>query len=117
MGLEVIQDFWDDSDYINEITGMKGANVHMIKLKADDGTVLELLEYITHPTDAITQEVYNVGACHIAFQVYDIEQAYVDLLNKDVHFLSAPILSSEGIAKVCFCMDPDKTRIELVEML
>ena len=117
LGLEVIQDFWDDSDYINEITGISGANVHMIKLKADDGTVLELLDYVTHPTDTIKQEVYNVGACHVAFQVHDIEQAYVDLIRKGVNFLSGPILSSEGIAKVCFCMDPDNTRIELVEML
>ncbi len=117
LGLEVIQDFWDDSDYINEITGMIGANVHMIKLKADDGTVVELLDYVTHPTDIIKQEIYNVGACHIAFQVYDIEQAYNDLLQKEVNFLSGPVLSSEGIAKVCFCMDPNNTRIELVEML
>jgi catechol 2,3-dioxygenase-like lactoylglutathione lyase family enzyme len=117
LGLEVIQDFWDDSDYINEITGISGANVHMIKLKADDGTVLELLNYPTHPTDIIKQEVYNVGACHIALQVYDIEKAYVDLLKKGVNFLSGPVLSSEGIAKVCFCMDPNNIRIELVQML
>ena len=117
LGLSVIQDFWDDSDYINEITNMKGANVHMIKLKADDGSVLELLDYVTHPTSSIKQSVYNVGACHLAFQVYDIEEAYLNLTKKDVCFLSKPILSSEGIAKVCFCMDPDNTRIELVEML
>jgi len=117
LGLEVIQDFWDDSDYMNEITGIKGANVHMIKLKADDGTVIELLDYVTHPTDIIEQEIYNVGACHIAFQVYDITQAYRKLLENGVRFLSEPVLSSEGIAKVCFCFDPNNTRIELVEML
>jgi len=80
LGLEVIQDFWDDTDYMNKITGIENANTHMIKLKADDGTVVELLDYVTHPTELIEQEVYNVGACHIAFQVYDIEQAYSDLL-------------------------------------
>jgi catechol 2,3-dioxygenase-like lactoylglutathione lyase family enzyme len=117
LGLEVIQDFWDDTDYMNKITGIENANTHMIKLKADDGTVVELLDYVTHPTELIEQEVYNVGACHIAFQVYDIEQAYSDLLKKNVRFLSEPVLSSEGFAKVCFCFDPNKTRIELVEML
>lgn len=117
LGLKVIQDFWDDSQYINDITGMQNANVHMIKLKADDGTVIELLDYVTHPTKSVDLEVYNVGACHIAFQVYDIEQAYSQLTDCGVSFLSKPILSSEGIAKVCFCMDPDNTRIELVEML
>ena len=86
-------------------------------MKADDGTVIELLDYVTHPTESIDQEVYNVGACHIAFQVRDIRDAYSDLSQKGVRFLSEPVLSSEGIAKVCFCLDPDNTRIELVEML
>ena len=117
LGLRVIQDFWDDSDYINEITGIKEANIHMIKLKADDGTIVELVDYTTHPTNLLEQEIYNVGVCHIAFQVYDIEKAYDVLSEKGVNFLSKPILSSEGIAKVCFCMDPNNIRIELVEML
>jgi len=56
LGLKVIQDFWDDSGYINEITNMKNANVHMIKLEADDGTVVELLDYVTHPTESINQK-------------------------------------------------------------
>ena len=117
LGLRVIQDFWDESDYINEITGIKGGNVHMIKLKADDGTVLELLDYVSHPTEIIEQPIYNAGACHIALQVHDIDLAYSELVNKGVIFLSEPVLSSEGIAKVCFCLDPSNTRVELVEML
>lgn len=117
LGLRVIQDFWDDSDYINKITGLQNANVHMIKLQAEDGTVIELLDYVTHPTDLIDQEVYNVGACHLALQVNNIEEAYKELQSKGVSFISEPVLSSEGIAKVCFCFDPNNTRIELVEML
>jgi len=117
LGLRVIQDFLDDSDYINTITNMSNANVHMIKLEANDGTVVELLDYTTHPTDLIEQKVYNSGACHIAFQVYDIDQAYIFLKNHNVHLLSKPTVSSEGIAKVCFCLDPNNIRIELVEML
>ena len=117
LGLRVIQDFWDDSDYINKITGLQNANVHMIKLQAEDGTVIELLDYVTHPTDLIDQEVYNVGACHLARQANNIEEAYKELQSKGVSFISEPVLSSEGIAKVCFCFDPNNTRIELVEML
>ena len=117
LGLSVLQDFWDDSDYINKITGIENANVHMIKLKADDGTIIELLDYVSHPTRLIPQEIYNTGAMHIAFQVYDIDHAYKELKSKGVRFLSEPVLSSEGIAKVCFCFDPNMTRIELVEML
>jgi len=117
LGLEVIQDFWDDSDYINKITNIVDSNVHMIKLKAEDGSVIELLDYVTHRTKQINIPVYQVGALHIAFQVYDIDNAFNELSEKGVNFLSEPVLSSEGIAKVCFCFDPDRTRIELVEML
>lgn len=117
LGFEVIQDFWDSSPYINKITGIEGTNVHMIKLKAADGTVLELLDYETHPTSKIKQEIYNVGACHLALQVYNIEEAYSKLSSNGVKFISEPILSSEGIAKVCFCFDPNDIRIELVEMI
>jgi len=117
LGLEVIQDFWDNSSYINEITGIKDANIHMIKLKADDGTIIELVDYVTHPTNLIEHKIHNVGICHLALQVYDIEKAYDFLSKKGIKFLSKPILSSEGIAKVCFCMDPNNIRIELVQML
>jgi catechol 2,3-dioxygenase-like lactoylglutathione lyase family enzyme len=117
LGLEVIQDFSDDSDYINEITGLRGANVHMVKLKAPDGMVLELLDYVTHPTGPVKMQVHNVGACHLAFRVGNIDAAYEQLSKNGVRFISKPVLSSEGIAKVCFCFDPNDIRIELVEML
>jgi catechol 2,3-dioxygenase-like lactoylglutathione lyase family enzyme len=117
LGMRIIQDFWDDSDYINDITGIKNANVHMIKMKTDDEFVLELLEYTTHITENFKFPVYNVGYVHIALQVKDIENVYEYLKSNGVEFISEPILSSEGIAKVCFCFDPDGTRIELVEMI
>lgn len=117
LGLEVLQDFIDDSDYINTITGLKGAKVHMIKMKAPDGTVLEILEYQTHPTQLIKHEIYNVGICHVALRVYDAEDAWKRLSEAGVRVLSKPVLSSEKIAKVFFCFDPNNVRIELVEMM
>lgn len=46
-----------------------------------------------------------------------IDKAYMDLINKGVKFLSEPVMETEGISKVCFCLDPSNTRIELVEMI
>lgn len=117
MGMKVIQDFTDDTDYLNIITGLSKGAAHFIKLKAQDGTVLELLEYPTHPTELINHPIINVGICHIALIVEDIEKAYNKLHKKGVRLISRPVLSSEGIAKVCFCMDPNNVRVELVEML
>ena len=99
------------------ITGINNADVHMIKLEAEDGTVLEILEYHSHPTELIDQPIYNAGASHIAFQVKNAEKAYKILKEKGVKIISEPVLSSEKIAKVFFCLDPNKVRIELVEML
>ena len=117
LGLKVIQDFSDSSEYINKITGIKNADVHMIKLKAEDETVLEILEYRNHPTELMEQPIYNVGACHIALQVRNANDSYNKLIENNVRIISKPVLSSEKIAKVFFCFDPNDVRIELVEML
>lgn len=117
LGLEVIQEFYDDSDYINEITGTKEGAAHFIKLKMEDGTVLELLEYPTHPTEPFDLPIINVGLPHIALQVEDILYTYEHLVSNNIQVLSKPVLSSEGIAKVFFCLDPDGIRVEIVEMI
>ena len=43
--------------------------------------------------------------------------AYNKLIENNVRIISMPVLSSEKIAKVFFCFDPNDVRIELVEML
>ena len=117
LGLKVIQSFEDSSEYISTITGIYNADVKFIKLKTEDGAVIEILEYRNHPTNLIAQPIYNVGVCHIAFQVKDINQTYKKIKESGVKVISQPVLSSEKIAKVFFCLDPNQIRIELVEML
>ena len=117
LGLEVIQDFYDDSEYINEITNINNGTAHFIKLKMLDGNILELLEYPTHETEPFEVSIINVGLPHIALQVEDINYTYDHLVSFGVEVLSKPVLSSEGIAKVFFCLDPDNVRVEIVEMI
>ena len=117
LGLEVIQEFTDDSEYINKITGINNGAAHFIKLTMQDGSVLELLEYPTHPTEQHSLGILNVGICHIALRVKSANDAYNFLLKEGIKVLSEPVLSSEGIAKVFFCIDPDGIRVEMVEML
>ena len=117
LGLEVIQDFTDNSDYINTITGIHDADVHMIKLKTQDGIVLEILEYRNHKTELLKHPIYNAGICHIAFRVENADETHKLLVQNNVKVISKPVLSSEKIAKVFFCFDPNNVRIEIVEML
>ena len=117
LGLQVIQDFEDDSEYINKITGLINCKAHFIKLKMLDGTVLELLEYPTHRTKPHDISIINVGIAHIALRVSSTQKSYEFLSKNGVRVLSDPVLSSEGFAKVFFCLDPDGVRVELVEMI
>jgi len=117
LGLQMIQEFTDSSDYINEITGLNGTIAHFIKLKCLDGGVIELLEYPSHQTEPIKSSIINVGICHIALRVNNADDAYKKLVDEKIKVISKPVLSSEGIAKVFFCLDPDGIRVEIVEML
>ena len=117
LGLKIIEEFFENGSYIEEITGYKNLEAHFYKLQANDGTVIELLEYPSHPTKTISQTIINVGVCHIAFRVGNAEYAYKTLKNDNVKVLSLPKESTCGKAKVFFCLDPDKVRIEIVEML
>jgi hypothetical protein len=65
----------------------------------------------------VNLSIINVGVCHVAFQVKSSEDAYNKLIKNNIKVLSKPILSSEGFAKVFFCLDPDNVRVELVEMI
>lgn len=117
LGLKIIQDSTDDSEYINKITGIKVGSVHFIKLKMPDGAVLELLEYPKYPTSPHKVSVLNVGICHIALQVNSVKYMHEKLIKTGYKVISKPVVSSEGFATVFFCLDPDGVRVELVELL
>ena len=117
LGLVVMQDYADESKYINDVLGLSDGKVHMVKLKSIDGYIIELLEYINHPTDFTNLPFFNVGSCHIAFTVKNADQMYHRLKNAGIEIISEPLLSSDKTAKVFFCIDPNSIRVELVEIV
>ena len=117
LGFEIIQKYNDSSQYINDVLGINQAKISMVKLKTKDGYIIELLKYINHPTEYLSAPFYNVGICHLAFTIDNADQMYKKLQKEGIEVISKPLLSSEKIAKVFFCIDPNGIRIELVEML
>ena len=117
LGLEIIQEHIDSSVYISEITKLDGLTAKYAKLRVPGGAVLEVLTYPSHPTEKAVSEIHQVGEAHLAFAVDSAIQAYHELVENKVFCLSEPVLSSEKIAKVFFCLDPDNYRVEIVEML
>ena len=117
LGFKELQDYVDDSEYINNVLGLKNAKIRMVKLQAKDGYIIELLKYLNHDTNPLDTPFYNVGICHLAFTISDSLSMYEKLYNEGVKIISKPLLASEGTVKVFFCEDPNGVRIELVEIL
>jgi catechol 2,3-dioxygenase-like lactoylglutathione lyase family enzyme len=117
LDLEVVQNYKDDSKYINNVLGLTNGKIHMIKLKTIDGYIIELLEYLNHPTEIVKTPFYNVGNCHLAFTIHNADEMYEKMLDKGIEIISRPLLSSDKTAIVFFCCDPNGIRIELVEIV
>jgi len=118
LGLKIVREMDEHGEIIDNMLKMKDVHVKTVKLEVDGGvTLVELLEFKSHPSQNLNQKIYDLGASHIAFTVYDVDECYRLLTSKGIKFNSNPQLSPDGNAKVCFCYDPDKTPVELVEIV
>lgn len=117
LGLKVVKRMKESGDYIDKISGLKGVAVTTVKMAADDGNLIELLYYTSHPAKTAVRAINQLGASHVAFTVENLEKEFARLSKQGVQFNSRPQVSPDGCAKVTFCKDPDGTLIELVEVL
>ena len=118
LGMEVWADFKDNSQIVQDVTNVPGANIRMVKLKAADGMSIELLQYLSHPQDVPKPvEACDVGCNHVALQVDDLDALHEHLTSEGIRFHSPPNVLSDGGAKVTYCRDPEGVIIELVEIL
>ena len=118
MGLKVLADFWEEGEFIDTVQHLTGVNLHMIKLAAPDGTLIELLQDKNHPTAPPEKnDLCHRGIRHIAFTVADVEAAWHDLRQAGCEVLSKPVTSPDGKARLFFARDPEGNLLEIVEML
>ncbi len=118
LGMEICADFKDNSDYVQAITGVKGANIWTVNLRFISGATIQLHQYLSHPQEApASKSACDRGLNHIAVEVDDIDALYEKLKASGVSFHAPPTVSTDSVAKVTYCRDPEGTMIELVEML
>jgi hypothetical protein len=49
MGLEVVEDFREEGAFIDAVQQLEGVRLRMVKLRAPDGSMIELLQDDAHP--------------------------------------------------------------------
>ena|SRR5438552_701485 len=118
LGLEVWWDQIEDGPLIEAVTGVKGARIHTVKMKAPNGGSIELLQYLNSPRPVpVLSNANDVGCNHVAFQVVDIEALYQKAMAAGIRFNTPPVVATGGKAKVTYCRDPEGVYLELVELL
>jgi len=103
--------------FIDQVTGIDSVEVEWVKMKAPDGSVLELLKYHSHSLPIAQQEATSnqMGCSHIALTVTEINKICRAIENSGGSVVNSPALSPDGHVKVAYCHDPEGVLIEVVE--
>jgi catechol 2,3-dioxygenase-like lactoylglutathione lyase family enzyme len=119
LGMKPVKRTDEPSAFVSRILGLRGCRLVTVKLSADEGkTLIELLEFASHPAkDGAVPELTGPGITHIALTVRDLDGLCRKLTRAGTIFISPPLKSPEGLAKVAFCRDPAGNYLELVEEL
>ena len=118
MGLQVVVDFREEGEFIDTVEHLSGVRLRMVKLRAPDGSMVELLQDEAHPTaPPSANELCDRGIRHVAFTVADIESSWKVLVDGGCEVLSEPITSPDGKARLFFARDPEGNLMELVQVI
>ena len=117
LGFKIHRDMEESGNYIDNFSGIKDIKVRTCKMTASDGSMIELLQYRSHPGKARQKLITVIGCSHFALTVDDLDTLYRKLTDSGVNFNSEPQFSPDKYAKIAFCKDPDGILIELVQEL
>ena len=119
LGLKLEKRAHEPEEFVNRLLGLSHCKLITVKLAAEEGeTVIELLEFASHSgNQAALPELTCTGITHIAFTVKNLDELYQKLTLAGIAFISPPLKSPDGYAKVAFCRDPAGNYLELVEVL
>ena len=116
--LKLIKQIVEEGEYVENLVALKDASIHWAKLEAEDGTIIELLEYKNNPNKDIDNYKANrLGCSHIAVSVKSIDEVYKKLLKYNCKCNSKPLFSPDAKVKVMYAHDIDGTILEIVEEL
>lgn len=116
-GFEVQKDMIEYGEYIDNFCSLKDVKVRTVKMALENGDMIELLDFVSHPQQNSDKQINNIGCTHIALTIENLDELYSEMVSDGISFNCVPQFSPDGQAKATFCTDPDGTFIELVEVL
>src|SRR6266566_1934041 len=109
LGLKVWRRELETGDFIDTVVGIAGVRVEWAKMTCRDGSMIELLQYHSHP-DAqarVAAPSNRLGCSHVAYTVDDIVRSCQAIVRLGGSVVNPPALSPNGTVKVAYCHDPD----------
>lgn len=119
LGLKVWKREVETGHFIDAVVGIPNVKLEWAKLQAPDGSLVELLQYHSHPcSQPVSPAVSNhLGCSHIAFTVDDLSAACALVGRLGGSMVNPPAAAPGGGVRVAYCHDPDGILMELVEEL
>ncbi len=119
LGLTVCRRETETGAYIDAVVGIPAVKVEWAQLRVPDGSLLELLQYHSHPDICPVERTpaNRLGCSHIAFAVENLPETCERVMQLGGSKVNAPAISPNGEESVVYCRDLDGILIELVEDL
>ena len=121
LGFEFSHRAHQSGEMVEQITGVKGAELKLAVVKAPGGHKIELLEYLAPPDrkQHIDVRPCDVGSVHVALIVDNLDAVLEKIVASGWRAAGKPQTLKTGPnagKRVVYVRDPDGTTIEFMEM-
>lgn len=125
LGLNEVHRQVGDNDYTRGLVGVPGASIRVAQLSLAEqpgswpsSHVVELVEYVEAGGEHVSPRPNDIGACHLAFVVDDIDEMCRRVLSSGGTLRNEPVAVTEGVnqgSKACYLHDPDGHTLEFMQ--
>jgi catechol 2,3-dioxygenase-like lactoylglutathione lyase family enzyme len=119
LGLKLLKRQTGTAPYLATVTGFAGVRLEAAFLQpVAGGSVLELLQYVSHPASATDRATNRPGNAHLCFRIDDLRSACAELKRRGVTLISEPTEITAGAHAggwAVYLRDPDGFTVELYQ--
>ena len=99
-------------------TGIPGSRRTLVFVGFEDGHKIELVKYHEPVSTDSHQQIPDLGAAHICFNVDDLEKTHAELSARGIQFVTPPFIShsDDGVRHgIVYAQDPEGNWLEFHE--